>query len=261
MIRYLTAPLLWLLLASLVSAQVKIVGPTKVSGGALVRLSASGIDLSPRTRVVWKVTGLSRDKDGKAHSADVERIPILSEPDDKGKVTIVGYRLAFSGPSGDYRVDLRIIDFKAELFEEAEVVVTIGNGVPPGPGPGPLPPTPPVPPEPASALAKKLKPILDAEASANKKPMCQALAAVYAEGAAQVKKGAPKTMGQLWKQLEAGAAAVKVDGQILSVQTAVAEYIVSKIPSKSSAVIDDANRELIAATLADVAAALREVSK
>lgn len=122
---------LCLLIATASQAEVTIKGERKVDAGRLVRLDVGGVEVGAKTRVIWKVAG----RNGAV--ADVER---------------VGNRIVFTGPAGVYTVSLRVIDFKQELFEEADAEITIGEVVPPvpptpppGPGPGPKPDAAPIP--------------------------------------------------------------------------------------------------------------------
>lgn len=89
-----------------------------------------GTTLSEKTRINWKVTG--RDVNGNPVMADTKKF---------------GNGLYLVGPPGSYTIDLRVIDFKAEIFEEASRTVVIGAAAPTPPGPGPTPPgpTPPAP--------------------------------------------------------------------------------------------------------------------
>jgi hypothetical protein len=128
--------MLMLALSATAAGEATIAGPLKVPAGSLVKLDIAGVSAGDKTKVTWRV----RDKDGK---------PV--------EVLGIGTRAVFTGLPGPYRVELRVIDFKAELFEEAEATVTIGDApppVPPGPTPpGPTPPDPkPVPVGPLRAL-------------------------------------------------------------------------------------------------------------
>lgn len=104
-----------LLLASPASAQLKIGGETKVKAHRLVRLTAEG--LAPGATLIWDVF-----------------------PEEIADTEETGGRLLFVAPPGTYTVKLRAIAFKdgKASVESARVVVTVGEGLPPGPDPKPV---------------------------------------------------------------------------------------------------------------------------
>lgn len=125
--------LLTLLLTSFVyhnvSAELTIVGVTKVKRDKMVRLEVSGYDA--KAAIVWRY--------------DKKKL-------DGGKS---GSKLWLVGPPGEYQIEamaIRLDDKGTTVVEEAEITLTIGDGTPdPGPTPKPPDPVPPVPPEPFPA--------------------------------------------------------------------------------------------------------------
>ena len=136
--RLLAGIMLAFLAATIAFAEVRVIGETKVEPGRLVRLDADAANtkISPTANVRWKVTGMTLGADGKIVQADCERI---------------GTRLIFTGPPGEYAVAFRLIDFEAKLFEESDLVVTIGKGET-GPNLAPPPPPPPPPQNPDAPI-------------------------------------------------------------------------------------------------------------
>lgn len=114
----------WLVLVTVTSAQVGILGETKVEPNKLVRLKADGVD--PKAGVLWRVY-----------------------PPTVDKATTGKGLLEFVGAPGTYRVELLAISLAADgstQIEEATVSVLIGGTPPtPDPGPGPRPQPGPTP--------------------------------------------------------------------------------------------------------------------
>lgn len=138
--KHLLLTLLTLLtLISSVWAEIKIVGDTTVGPNKLVRLSLDGIKLSDKSKVGWKVRGITLGTDGKPLVADTYK-PTQGD-------------LYMTGPQGEYLVEVRVVDFKQEVFEELETTIKIGDPAPPVPPTPPTPPTPPVPPVPPPSPA------------------------------------------------------------------------------------------------------------
>lgn len=137
--RLATCCLLLLALAGAALGELEIGGKDKAEPGTMVRLDVGGdLKLSEKSRVIWRVKGLTLDPaTGKPVVADCER---------------VGTKLIFTGPPGAYEVSLRVVDFKAELFDEGERTVVIGVPPPPLPPVPPVPPAPLPPPTPAGEL-------------------------------------------------------------------------------------------------------------
>lgn len=109
-------------LLSLGAAPLKIVGPTQVDAYKLVELTPDG------------------DTTGAALIWDVDR-------EDVADIREYGNRLVFTGPSGTYKVKLRVVKFdgKSVIAETTRLTVVIGS---PTPIPPPVPPIPPDPPGP-----------------------------------------------------------------------------------------------------------------
>jgi hypothetical protein len=137
------ACLLLLILAGPVWADpVRIVGPTEVAPYKIVRLKAEG--LSEKAGLRWKVTPLDSSD---PQAVDWATGRNVQKPE-------------WVAPPGRYRVELvtGVVGPDGVLvFDDAEVIVTIGTAPPPGPvPPGPTPPgpTPPGPtPDPALVAA------------------------------------------------------------------------------------------------------------
>ena len=83
---------------------------------------------------------------------------------------------------GRYRLQA-VTALADEPSDIVETTVIVGDAPDPGPDPGPGPQPKP---EPDAELYKKLKPLYDGEASADKKKHSKALASVYRQGLSQV---------------------------------------------------------------------------
>jgi len=118
----------WLVLTGLASAQVSILGETKVEQNKLVRLKADGAD--PKAGVLWRVY-----------------------PPTVDKATTGKGLLEFVAAPGAYRVELLAITLAPDgttVIAEAVASVVIGGDPkpdpkPPEPGPGPKPDPAPIP--------------------------------------------------------------------------------------------------------------------
>lgn len=221
-----------------------IKGDREVASGKLIKLES---DIQPKfdgsgkqtTRYSWRVTAAGSD--GK-----------LVEIDSYKTVNIF---IATAQAGTTLKVDLTVVDFEAKIFDEASAVVKV-TGVGPKPPPGPDPT-----PDPDSPLVSSLRAALAADLDTKKNQHCNALAEVYSQLASEVKKeSGPKTIGQVNRLLLAGNEAAGLDGKLGTVKSVIASHC-QKIPTKSAHVLTDADRVLIVITFADVASALKEVSK
>lgn len=168
-----------LALAACLSFGGEIVGEKDVAPYTIVRLRsdvqpAADKDGKVTTRYTWSVEG--KDSGGKPLAPDVERC---------------GHTLRFVGPPGRYTVKLTVLDFKKELFEQDECVVTIREA-----GPQPKPPEPgPTPEEPDDPLFTKLKAAYALDAGRSKSGYANQLAGLYA--AVAKKLDGWKTAGEM----------------------------------------------------------------
>lgn len=149
-------------------------------------------------------------------------------------------------PAGEFIVVVRTIkidfDQKKVIKENGAITVVFGKGPDPGPGPD-------------TPLAKALKDAFSQETATDKATLARKLGAVYAEGAKAAQMGSAKTVGQLFKAMEAGAVAGGVVGKLPRLSMVIAGHC-KALPSKSSTAIDDSNRDLIVRTLSEIAVAL-----
>lgn len=158
-------------------------------------------------------------------------------------------------PQGTFKVSVLmitvVIDFdkktKTVLKETGEIEVNFGGVKPPDPSPD------------LSDLAKAFKRALDSETDAMKIAHAKSLATIYSEGAKQTQMGTPKTIGDLFRSMDAGAKVAGVNGKVLSLQAAIAKHC-ADIPKLSNTPIDDNYRTLIVRLFTEVASALKEVA-
>jgi len=219
----------WFAIAGYALADLTIKGELRVDRDKLVRLTVDGA--LDKAALIW-------DFD-----------------EDKLDAEETGKRLVFCGPPGTYKIKCRAITLGVDgktTVETARAVVVIGGGGPP--------PPPPPPPDPESPLLTALKNAYASETAIDKSTSVRGLAAVYNEAVQLVRDDKVNTMGALWKVMEAGAQAAKVNGKVLRMQSIIAGHVKANVPSTSSARIDTANRDSIVKALGEVADALREVA-